>query len=67
MDNHYKKRQAFRLETHREQAILSIGVHLAPPGDLSLIRYPVSCMVKIDLMYTHIDWIELGSENDIGV
>ena len=50
MDNHYTKRQPFRLETHRERAILSIGVHLAPPGDLSLIRYPVSYRVKFIIL-----------------
>ena len=46
MENHHTKFQPSRLETRRERAILSIGVHLAPPGDLSLIRYPVSYRVK---------------------
>ena len=46
MKNHHTKFQPSRLETCRERAILSIGVHLAPPGDLSLIRYPVSYRVN---------------------
>ena len=37
MDNHYTKRQPFKLETHRERAILSIGVHLAPPPGWPII------------------------------
>ena len=51
MNNHYTKGQPFRLKTDRERAILSIGVHLAPPGDLSLIRYPVSYRVKYGLLF----------------
>ena len=46
MESHHTKFQPSRLETRRERAILSIGVHLAPPGDLSLIRYPVSDRVN---------------------
>ena len=46
MENHHTKFQPSRLETRRERAILSIGVHLAPPGDLLLIRYLVSYRVK---------------------